>query len=324
MIMKSKVIEDRAKQLIKSEMESIGNLISSINDDFVAVVKLILKSSGRVVLTGVGKSANIAAKIVATMNSTGTPAIFMHAADAIHGDLGIVQPDDIIICISNSGNTPEIKVLIPLIKSRGNTFVALVGNEKSNLAMSADYVLLAKVEKEACPLNLAPTNSTTAQLVMGDALAICLLEGRGFTSEDFAKYHPGGALGKKLYTTVETLMLKDNPPKVTKEAHLKEVIIEMSHKRMGAVAVVDEADVLLGMITDGDLRRMLEKSFDIEHITAEQIMTKSPIVAEAEQLAIKAYHLMEEKNITQLLVVDADNRYIGMIHLHDILQEGVV
>lgn len=322
--MKNIEIEDRAKQLIKSEMESIGNLVSSINDDFVAVVKLILQSSGRVVLTGVGKSANIAAKIVATMNSTGTPAVFMHAADAIHGDLGIVQPDDVIICISNSGNTPEIKVLIPLIKSRGNTFVALVGNEKSDLATNADYVLLAKVEKEACPLNLAPTNSTTAQLVMGDALAICLLEGRGFTSEDFAKYHPGGALGKKLYTRVETLMLKENPPKVRKDALLKEIIIEMSHKRMGAVAVVDEADVLLGMITDGDLRRMLEKSFDVEGITAEEIMTKSPVTANSEQLAIKAYHLMEDKNITQLLVVDADNHYVGMIHLHDILKEGLV
>ncbi|MBS9767285.1 MAG: KpsF/GutQ family sugar-phosphate isomerase [Flavobacteriaceae bacterium] len=322
--MENTTIENRAKKLIKSEMQSIAKLVDYINDDFVAVVKTILKSSGRVVLTGVGKSANIAAKIVATMNSTGTPAVFMHAADAIHGDLGIVQPDDVIICISNSGNTPEIKVLIPLIKSRGNVFVALVGNEKSDLATNADFVLLAKVEKEACPLNLAPTNSTTAQLVMGDALAICLLEGRGFTSEDFAKYHPGGALGKKLYTRVEALMLKENPPKVSEDARLKEIIIEMSHKRMGAVAVVDKDGKLQGMITDGDLRRMLEKSFAVEELTAKQIMTVAPITTSPEQLAIEAYNVMESRNITQLIVVDEDKNYLGMIHLHDILKEGVV
>ncbi len=322
--MKNITIKNRAKHLIKSEMQSIGNLVNYIDDDFAEVVKLILQSNGRVVVTGIGKSANIAAKIVATMNSTGTPAVFMHAADAIHGDLGIVQPNDVVICISNSGNTPEIKVLIPLLKSTGNAFVALVGNENSDLAKSADYVLLAKVEKEACPLNLAPTNSTTAQLVMGDALAICLLEGRGFTSEDFAKYHPGGALGKKLYMRVENLMLKDNPPSVGKEAHLKEIIIEMSHKRMGAVAVVDNADKLLGMITDGDLRRMLEKNLDVETITAEGIMTKSPITSRPQQLAIEAYQTMEEKSITQLIVVDEARKYLGMIHLHDILKEGVV
>lgn len=322
--MKDSVIKSRAKSLIKSEMESVGNLIEYINEDFVAVVKLILESKGRVVLTGIGKSANIAAKIVATMNSTGTPAIFMHAADAIHGDLGIVQPDDVIICISNSGNTPEIKVLVPLIKSRGNVLVALVGNTESELAKHADYILKVTVEKEACPLNLAPTNSTTAQLVMGDALSICLLEGRGFTSEDFAKYHPGGALGKKLYATVAGLMLDENPPCVREDEHLKEIIIEMSHKRMGAVAVIDEKKVLKGMITDGDLRRMLEKSLDVERITAAQIMTPSPITANPEQLAIEAYNLMENRNITQLIVVDVTNHYVGMIHLHDILKEGVV
>lgn len=322
--MEDNTIKVRAKSLIKSEMESVGNLVEYVNDDFVAVVRLILQSKGRVVLTGVGKSANIAAKVVATMNSTGTPAIFMHAADAIHGDLGIVQPDDVIICISNSGNTPEIKVLVPLIKSRGNTLVALAGNIESELAKHADYILQVTVAKEACPLNLAPTNSTTAQLVMGDALAICLLEGRGFTSEDFAKYHPGGALGKKLYATVAGLMLKENPPCVQEDEHLKEIIIEMSQKRMGAVAVVDENRRLKGMITDGDLRRMLEKSLDVEKITATQIMTPAPITTQPEQLAIEAYNLMESRGITQLIVVDADNHYIGMIHLHDILKEGLV
>lgn len=322
--MKDSAIKNRAKSVIKSEMESVGNLVEFINEDFIAVVKLILQSKGRVVLTGVGKSANIAAKIVATMNSTGTPAVFMHAADAIHGDLGIVQPDDIIICISNSGNTPEIKVLAPLIKSRGNVLVALVGNRHSELAKQADYILEVKVESEACPLNLAPTNSTTAQLVMGDALAICLLEGRGFTSEDFAKYHPGGALGKKLYAKVGGLMLSEEPPCVLEDQHLKEIIIEMSHKRMGAVAVVDKNNVLKGMITDGDLRRMLEKSFDVEKITAKHIMTSSPITTNEDQLAIEAYHVMESRSITQLIVVDEGNHYVGMIHLHDILKEGVV
>ncbi|PVX50972.1 arabinose-5-phosphate isomerase [Balneicella halophila] len=322
--MKDSSIKNRAKSLIKSEMQTVGNLVEYINDDFVSVVKLILQSRGRVVLTGIGKSANIAAKIVATMNSTGTPAVFMHAADAIHGDLGIVQPDDIIICISNSGNTPEIKVLAPLIKSRGNILIALVGNTESALAKQADYILRVTVEREACPLGLAPTNSTTAQLVMGDALAICLLEGRGFTSKDFAKYHPGGALGKKLYTKVGGLMLDDDPPCVLENQHLKEIIIEMSHKRMGAVAVVDDNNILKGMITDGDLRRMLEKSLDVEKITATQIMTPSPITTHIDQLAIEAYHLMENRNITQLIVVDNNNHYVGMIHLHDILKEGVV
>lgn len=322
--MKDITIVERAKALIKSEMESIGNLAEYIDADFIATVKLILQSKGRVIVTGIGKSANIATKIVATMNSTGTPAVFMHAADAIHGDLGIVQPDDVIICISNSGNTPEIKMLVPLVKSRGNVLIALVGNRNSELGKHADYILEVKVESEACPLNLAPTNSTTAQLVMGDALAICLLEGRGFTSEDFAKYHPGGALGKKLYARVEGLMLHDNPPKVGKDDYLKEIIVEMSHKRMGAVAVVDEKNQLLGMITDGDLRRMLERSLEVDKITAEEIMTPSPITTHPEQLAIEAYNLMESRNITQLIVVGDANEYLGMVHLHDILKEGVV
>lgn len=317
-------IKNRAKELIKSEANSISKLLEYINDDFVTVTKLILKSKGRVVITGIGKSANIATKIVATMNSTGTPAIFMHAADAIHGDLGIVQQHDIIICISNSGNTPEIKVLASLIRGMNNTLVALVGNSESYLAQQADYILQATVEKEACPLNLAPTNSTTAQLVLGDALAICLLQGRGFTATDFAKYHPGGALGKRLYTKVEDLMQTENPPQVAITENLPAIIIEISSKLMGAVAVIDTKGQLKGIITDGDLRRMLQKNKDLTQLTANDIMTKSPSTTTAEQLAIEAYQVMNAKSITQLPVVNQDNEYIGMVHLHDILREGII
>lgn len=317
-------IKNRAKELIKSEANSISKLLEYINDDFVTVTKLILKSKGRVVITGIGKSANIATKIVATMNSTGTPAIFMHAADAIHGDLGIVQQHDIIICISNSGNTPEIKVLASLIRGMNNTLIALVGNSESYLAQQADYILQATVEKEACPLNLAPTNSTTAQLVLGDALAICLLQGRGFTATDFAKYHPGGALGKKLYTKVEDLMQTENPPQVAITENLPAIIIEISSKLMGAVAVIDTKGQLKGIITDGDLRRMLQKNKDLTQLTANDIMTKSPSTTTAEQLAIEAYQVMNAKSITQLPVVNQDNEYIGMVHLHDILREGII
>lgn len=322
--MKDLTIKNRAKQLIKSEAESIGMLTEYIDDDFVAITKLILESRGRVVITGIGKSANIATKIVATMNSTGTPAVFMHAADAIHGDLGIVQPNDIIICISNSGNTPEIKVLASLIKNMNNVLVALVGNVESVLAKHADYILRATVEKEACPLNLAPTNSTTAQLVIGDALAICLLEGRGFTAGDFAKYHPGGALGKKLYTKVEDLMIQENPPKVNTTEKLSDIIIEISSKRMGAVAVTNTQGKLEGIITDGDLRRMLQERKDFATQSAVDIMTSSPITASKQQLAIEAYHTMKSKSITQLIVVDDAMNYEGMIHLHDILREGII
>lgn len=317
-------IKNRAKELIKSEANSISKLLEYIDDDFVTVTKLILKSKGRVVITGIGKSANIATKIVATMNSTGTPAIFMHAADAIHGDLGIVQQHDIIICISNSGNTPEIKVLASLIRGMNNTLIALVGNSESYLAQQADYILQATVEKEACPLNLAPTNSTTAQLVLGDALAICLLQGRGFTATDFAKYHPGGALGKKLYTKVEDLMQTENPPQVAITENLPAIIIEISSKLMGAVAVIDTKGQLKGIITDGDLRRMLQKNKDLTQLTANDIMTKSPSTTTAQQLAIEAYQVMNAKSITQLPVVNQDNEYIGMVHLHDILREGII
>lgn len=322
--MEDLTIKKRAKDLIKSEMNSIGMLMEYIGDDFVAATKLILESKGRVVVTGIGKSANIAAKIVATMNSTGTPAIFMHAADAIHGDLGIVQANDIIICISNSGNTPEIKVLASLIKNMNNTLIALVGNIDSHLAKNADYILQATVEKEACPLNLAPTNSTTAQLVMGDALAICLLEGRGFTSGDFAKYHPGGSLGKKLYTRVSDLMIRDNPPRVSTTEKLSDIIIEISSKRMGAVAVTNEKKQIKGIITDGDLRRMLQKSKELSKLDASDIMTPLPLTTSEKQLAIEAYQIMKSKSITQLLVTNTSNEYVGMIHLHDILREGII
>lgn len=323
MIMKSKVIEDRAKQLIKSEMESIGNLISSINDDFVAVVKLILKSSGRVVLTGVGKSANIAAKIVATMNSTGTPAIFMHAADAIHGDLGIVRPDDVVICLSKSGNTPEIKVLVPYIKSFGNLLIAFVSNTDSFLAKNADYVIRTTVEAEACPNNLAPTSSTTAQLAMGDALAVSLLDARNFSDKDFAKYHPGGALGKRLYLRVDELYKMNEVPAVYLNTKLKDVILEISKKRLGATAVLDNNKQLAGIITDGDLRRMLEKSDTLSDIEAKDIMSENPKMVKPETFAIEAFELMRKNNITSLIVAE-NKKYLGIIHIHDMLKEGFV
>lgn len=312
-----------AKQTIVHEALAIKKLADYIDNDFAHTVELIYNSEGRVIVTGIGKSANIASKIVATLNSTGTPSIFMHAADAIHGDLGIVQPNDIVICISKSGNTPEIKVLVPLIKSRGNKLIAMVSNTQSFLAVNADYILSCTIDKEACPNNLAPTSSTTAQLVMGDALAIALIEYRGFSKEDFARFHPGGALGKKLYMRVND-MYKNNPkPKVFINAHLDKVILEITEKRLGATAVVNKQNELLGIITDGDLRRMLHKGRDFETITAKEIMTPNPKTIEAEAMAIKAFSVMENNNITQLAVVE-NQIYMGMIHLHDILREGIV
>ncbi|RUT79289.1 KpsF/GutQ family sugar-phosphate isomerase [Ancylomarina longa] len=316
-------IKQIAISTIEEEAKTISQLKNYIDGDFVSIVELILNSSGRVIITGIGKSANIANKIVATLNSTGTSAMFMHAADAIHGDLGMIRPNDVIICISKSGNTPEIKVLVPLIKNMGNSLIALVSGLDSFLAKQADFILKAVVEKEACPNNLAPTNSTTAQLVMGDALAVSLLECRQFTSQDFAKYHPGGALGKKLYLRVEDVLVKENPPKVSMNENIRSVILEISSKRMGATAVVDSEDKLIGIITDGDLRRMLEKNDEINHLTAQQIMTPSPKTTEQETLAINAFHLMENNNITQLAVIES-GKYLGMIHLHDILKEGIV
>ncbi len=316
-------IKEIAIKTIAEEEKTIGQLKKYIDGDFVNTVELILKSKGRVVITGIGKSANIANKIVATLNSTGTPALFMHAADAIHGDLGMIRPNDIIICISKSGSTPEIKVLVPLIKNMGNTLIAMVSGLDSFLANESDFVLKAVVEKEADPNNLAPTNSTTAQLVIGDALAVSLLECRQFTSQDFAKYHPGGALGKKLYLRVSDLYGKDPSPKVTEEESFRPIILEISSKRMGATAVVNKNDKLVGMITDGDLRRMLEQNKDVNHLLAKNIMSKNPKTIDSDALAINAFHLMENNNITQLAVIQ-DEKYVGMIHLHDILKEGIV
>lgn len=303
-------------------MNAIKGLKSGIDDDFSGVVELILKSKGRVVITGIGKSALIANKIVSTFNSTGTPAIFMHAADAIHGDLGIIQENDIVFCLSKSGETPEIKILIPLLRQRGNKMVALVGNRDSYLAKSADFILDVTVPKEACPHNLAPTSSSTAQMVMGDALAIALLECRGFTSGDFARLHPGGTLGKQLYLRVSDLYINNEAPKVELDADIRKVIMEISAKRLGATAVMNNGK-FAGIITDGDLRRMLQKNGKISGITAKDIMTPNPKTIAADSLVVEALSIMRKYNITQLPVFDND-QYVGVIHLHDILKEGIL
>lgn len=318
-------IKEVAKKVIADEAEAICRLGDYIDDDFVKVVDLIYKSKGKVIITGIGKSAIIAQKIVATLNSTGTPAVFMHAADAIHGDLGMVCHDDVVICVSKSGNTAEIKVLIPLIRNVGNNqIVGMVSNTDSFLAHNAEYVIKAKVDKEACPNNLAPTNSTTAQLVMGDALAICLIQCRNFSSRDFAKFHPGGSLGKRLYTRVSDVYDSENRPQVSEEDGIRKVILEMSGGRLGAVAVTDETEHLLGIITDGDLRRMLEKYQNIDTLKAKDIMSVAPKTISEEELAYNAFQKMEKNSITQLVVVGEGDLYKGMVHIHDILREGVV
>ena len=311
-----------AKQTILTESNAIANLANLIDVDFEEAVKFILNSKGRVIVTGIGKSANIATKIVATFNSTGTPAIFMHAADAIHGDLGNVQKDDVVICISKSGNTPEIKVLIPLIKNYGNKIVAITGNIESYLGEHADFTLNAFVEKEACPNNLAPTTSTTAQLVLGDALAICLLNSRGFSSKDFAKYHPGGALGKRLYLRVSDLIKNNLVPKVTATDSIAKVIVEISEKRLGVTAVLDTHKIV-GIITDGDIRRMLANTTDISEYTAKDIMGTNPKTIDSEAMAIDDLNTMENNSITQILVTDHTKNYIGVVHLHDLIKEGI-
>ena len=316
-------ISEIVRKCILSEAKAIGKLVDYLDDNFAAVVTEILHCKGRVIVTGIGKSANIGVKIVSTLNSTGTPAIFMHAADAIHGDLGIIQPDDIVICISKSGQTPEIKVLVPLIKGFGNRLVALVGNTQSFLAKEADYVLNCTVDREACPNNLAPTTSTTAQLVLGDALAVALLECRGFTPEDFARYHPGGTLGKQLYLRVRDLSRLNERPAVGLKTPLKDVITEISSKCLGAAAVLD-GNRLAGIITDGDLRRMLLKNLPLENTLAEAVMTRSPKTIHEDEMAIKALKIMKENNITQVLVTDGEQRYVGIIHLHDLVREGIV
>jgi arabinose-5-phosphate isomerase len=312
-----------ALRTIDLESQSISGLSQYINDDFEQAVNAITNCKGRLVISGIGKSAVIAQKIVATLNSTGTPSIFMHAADAIHGDLGIVQQDDVVLIISKSGESPEIKVLVPLIKNFKNILIGMVGSIESYLASQSDIILNTTVTQEACPNNLAPTSSTTAQLVMGDALAICLMEMKGFGSDDFAKFHPGGTLGKKLYLRVADLYIKNEKPKLAKDRSLKEVIVEISSKRLGATAVVDNKDILLGIITDGDLRRMLEKNISLDGVTAADIMTVTPKSIGAEELAVDALDLMRKRSITQLVVVE-NGKYLGFIHLHDLIREGLI
>ena len=315
-------IINNAKNTILSESEAIANLANLVDENFENAVNSIYNSKGRVIITGIGKSANIATKIVATFNSTGTPAVFMHAADAIHGDLGNVLEDDIVICISKSGNTPEIKVLVPLIKNYGNKIIAITGNVDSFLGTQADFTLNTFVEKEACPNNLAPTTSTTAQLVMGDALAVCLLKLKGFTSKDFAKYHPGGALGKRLYLRVSDLISKNELPKVNEEETVAKVIVEISQKRLGVTAVVQN-EKIKGIITDGDIRRMLSKTTKIDNFTAKDIMSSSPKTIHKDAMAIEALDALETNNISQILVVDDNNNYVGVVHLHDLIKEGI-
>jgi arabinose-5-phosphate isomerase len=311
-----------ARTTIKLESKAIENLSELLTEDFADAVELIYNSKGRVIITGIGKSAIIANKIVATLNSTGTPAVFMHAADAIHGDLGLILEDDVVICISKSGNTPEIKVLVPLIKRAKNKMIAITGNKASFLGQQADYILDTYVEQEACPNNFAPTTSTTAQLVMGDALAICLLELRGFSSKDFAKYHPGGALGKRLYLRVNDLSSQNLKPKVGLESTLKEVIVEITEKMLGVTAVTDN-DKIVGIVTDGDLRRMLNKSDDISGLKAKDIMSTNPRTITEDAMAVDAKEVMEEFGISQLLV-ERDGEYAGVVHLHDLIKEGII
>ncbi|MEJ6792406.1 MAG: KpsF/GutQ family sugar-phosphate isomerase [Lacinutrix sp.] len=311
-----------AKETIALESASINNLATLIDVDFAEAVQLIYNSKGRVIITGIGKSAIIATKIVATMNSTGTPAVFMHAADAIHGDLGLILENDVVICISKSGNTPEIKVLVPLIKNAKNKMIAITGNKDSFLGTQADFVLNAFVAKEACPNNLAPTTSTTAQLVIGDALAVCLLKIRGFSSKDFAKYHPGGALGKKLYLRVQDLSSVNKKPQVKPNTDVKKVIIEISESMLGVTAVV-ENNKIVGIITDGDLRRMLTKVDVFTGLTAKDIMSSFPKTINEDAMAVDAMELMETHGISQLLVENNGN-YAGVVHLHNLIKEGII
>ena len=321
MIKKENILAS-AKKTILSESESIAKLIQFLDDNFVNAVEIIYESKGRLVVTGIGKSAIIAQKIVATLNSTGTPSLFLHASEAIHGDLGMLQPSDVVICISKSGNSPEIKVLVPLLKRFGNKLIAITGNTTSFLGKEADFVLNTYVDSEACPINLAPTNSTTAQLVMGDAIAVCLMEMKNFTAEDFAKYHPGGALGKKLLLRVSDMLDTTHKPIVAADSTIKNVIIEISEKRLGVTAVIENEKVI-GIITDGDIRRMLNKTENISGLTAQEIMTKNPKTIKSTDMVSDALNILEDFSITQLVVVD-NGEYKGVIHLHDILKEGII
>ncbi|OIQ36308.1 MAG: D-arabinose 5-phosphate isomerase [Bacteroidetes bacterium MedPE-SWsnd-G1] len=310
-----------AKQTISTESAAIANLINFVDEAFENAVKLIHNSNGRVIITGIGKSAIVAQKIVATMNSTGTPAIFMHAADAIHGDLGNIQNDDTVVCISNSGNTPEIKVLVPLMKNYGNNIVAITGNPNSFLGQEANFVLNSHVDKEACPNNLAPTSSTTAQMVIGDALAVCLLELNDFGSKDFAKYHPGGSLGKKLYLRVSDLVANNEKPEVSPSSPIKDVLLEISKKRLGATAVLENNEIV-GIITDGDIRRMLNTTVDFSNLAAHDIMSLNPKTIDINSMAVDTLETMESNNISQILVQD-NGVYAGVVHLHDLIKEGI-
>lgn len=318
-----KTILETALTTIQLEAASVAGLSTFIDDSFTKIIDILAQCKGRIVISGIGKSAIVAQKIVATLNSTGSPSLFMHAADAIHGDLGMVQQDDVVILISKSGESPEIKVLVPLIKNFGNTLIGMVGNTQSFLAQSADHILNTTVSKEACPNNLAPTSSTTAQMVMGDVLAVCLMELNGFSGHDFAKYHPGGNLGKRLYLRVADLCANNEQPKVQAQASLKEVIVEITEKRLGVTAVVNDKDQVVGIITDGDLRRMLEKTNDLSHITATDILSKNPKTIEPSMLAVEALDILRDHDISQLLVAE-NGKYLGILHIHDLVREGII
>ncbi|MGI8599124.1 MAG: KpsF/GutQ family sugar-phosphate isomerase [Chitinophagaceae bacterium] len=316
-------IKRTAIRTIELEAEAVSSLIPQLDDTFDETVEAIAACQGRLVVSGIGKSAIIAQKIVATLNSTGSPSIFLHAADAIHGDLGIIQKSDVVIIISKSGESPEIKVLVPLIKNFGNILVGMVGNISSFLAKKADFVLNTTVSQEACPNNLAPTTSTTAQLAMGDAIAVCLMEKRGFEISDFAKLHPGGTLGKKLYLRVSDLCSENEKPVVVADQSVKEVIMEITRNRLGVTAVVNAAQKLIGVVTDGDIRRMLEKTDDIKKIVAKDIMTMNPKTIGSSEMAVTALDMMRQNSITQLIVVDGE-KYVGVVHLHDLVKEGLI
>lgn len=320
----NEAIKKTALRTIELEVQSVSGLKSFIDDSFEKVVDVIHQATGRVVITGIGKSAIVGQKIVATLNSTGTPALFMHAADAIHGDLGMIQRQDIVIIISKSGESPEVKVLVPLIKDFGNILVGMIGNRNSFLAKESDYILDTTVSKEACPNNLAPTSSTTAQMVMGDALAVCLMELNEFSGKDFARFHPGGNLGKKLYLKVDDLYKMNAKPQVSTDTSLKEVIIEISKGRLGATAVTNAANKLEGIITDGDVRRMLEKINDLSAVKASDIFSVHPRTITPEVLAVEALEKLKANDISQLIVTDADGIYLGILHLHDLIREGII
>jgi arabinose-5-phosphate isomerase len=312
-----------AKKCLLTEVSALESLTAFINADFVLAIETIFKANGRLIISGIGKSAIIAQKIVATLNSTGTPSIFLHAADAIHGDLGIVQPDDVVMIISKSGESPEIKVLVPLIKNFGNKVIGMVGNVNGYLAKHCDIIINTTVTEEACPNNLAPTSSTTAQMVFGDAIAVTLMELHGFSANDFAKFHPGGMLGKKLYLRVEDLYTQNSKPSITLDSNIKEIIVSISQNRLGATVVVNNDNTIQGLITDGDLRRMLEQQEDINRLVAKDIMTHNPLVIPPNALAIEVLDILRKKNITQLIVAE-NNLYLGIIHIHDIVREGLV